>query len=336
MPPSIDDLKNRYAKLRLAVVGDFCLDRYLDIDPDRREVSIETGLDVHNVVRVRAQPGAAGTIVNNLVALGAGAIHVVGVIGDDGEGFELRRALGRMPGVRTDALFSSPEFRTFTYCKPMLSPKDGPPVELNRLDSKNWSPMPGFAEDDLVRAIGRLDVDAVVVMDQVDGEQHGVVTPRVREAARRIGKLALADSRRGLRDFPPMLFKMNAAELSRFFPDAAATDKDAIARLAATLAGRNRQPVVVTLSERGILAAEPGGAVHHAPAHPVRGPIDIVGAGDCVTANLVTALASGVPMPDALRLAMAAASIVIHQLGTTGVATLDQIGRVVERMGGTP
>jgi len=58
-----------HTKLRIAVVGDFCLDRYLEIDPDRAETSIETGLPVHNVIRVRAQPGGAGTILNNLVAL---------------------------------------------------------------------------------------------------------------------------------------------------------------------------------------------------------------------------------------------------------------------------
>ena len=63
-----------YAALRIAIVGDFCLDRYLDIDPARCETSIETGLPVHNVVRVRAQPGGAGTILNNLVALGVGRI----------------------------------------------------------------------------------------------------------------------------------------------------------------------------------------------------------------------------------------------------------------------
>jgi len=33
----------RYPQLCLAVLGDFCLDRYLEIDPERREVSIETG-----------------------------------------------------------------------------------------------------------------------------------------------------------------------------------------------------------------------------------------------------------------------------------------------------
>ena len=49
------------------------------------------------MVKVRPQPGAAGTIVNNLVALGIGEIHAVGFCGDDGEGYELRRALAPQP-----------------------------------------------------------------------------------------------------------------------------------------------------------------------------------------------------------------------------------------------
>ena len=52
-------LLESFAKLRLAVVGDFCLDRYLEIDAGHLETSIETGLPVYKVIRVRAQPGAA-------------------------------------------------------------------------------------------------------------------------------------------------------------------------------------------------------------------------------------------------------------------------------------
>ena len=59
-PDRFRELTSRYARLRLEVVGDFCLDRYFEIDPARAEVSIETGLPVHNVTRIRAQPGAAG------------------------------------------------------------------------------------------------------------------------------------------------------------------------------------------------------------------------------------------------------------------------------------
>jgi len=50
-----------------------------------------------------------------------------------------------------------------------------------------------------------------------------------------------------------------------------------------------------------------------------------VGAGDAVTANLAAALATGAKLREAVELANAAASVVIHQLGTTGTASVPQI-----------
>ena len=91
-----------YRRFSIAVLGDFCLDRYLEIDPALAETSLETGLSVFNVVRVRAQPGGAGTVLNNLAALGVGRIIPVGFAGDDGEGFELIRDAGN--AGRTDGL----------------------------------------------------------------------------------------------------------------------------------------------------------------------------------------------------------------------------------------
>ena len=98
-PARFDALIARFRTLRLGVVGDFSLDRYFDIDPARAEKSLETGLPVHNVTRVRCQPGAAGNIVQNLAALSPAALWPVGYCGDDGEGFELRRALRRLGGL---------------------------------------------------------------------------------------------------------------------------------------------------------------------------------------------------------------------------------------------
>ena len=78
-PGRFNELTKAYANLRVAVVGDFCLDRYLEIDPARSEVSIETGLEVYNIVNVRSQPGGSGTILNNLEALGCGHLFPVGL-----------------------------------------------------------------------------------------------------------------------------------------------------------------------------------------------------------------------------------------------------------------
>jgi rfaE bifunctional protein kinase chain/domain len=332
-PERFQHIAANYARLRIAVVGDFCLDRYLEIDPAKRETSIETGLPVHNVVNVRAQPGAAGTILNNLVALGVGTIFPVGFCGEDGEGFELRRSLNRFPGVVTDYFLPTPLRRTFTYCKPIVIAPGHPPQELNRLDSKNWTPTPSAVEDTIALAIKNLarSVDAIIVMDQVDIGGTGVVTARVLAAVEAASEKVrvIADSRRGLRDYPPVIFKMNAAELAELTGAPGGLSVEDVKRTAKELADHNRREVFITLAERGIVCVEPGKNAEHVPALPVRGPIDVVGAGDSVTANLAAALAAGATVREALEIAAVASSIVIHQLGTTGTASVAQIAELL-------
>jgi rfaE bifunctional protein kinase chain/domain len=329
-------ITDKYPGLRVAILGDFCLDRYLEIDPTRTETSIETGLEVHNVVNVRAQPGGAGTILNNLVALGVGTIYPVGFCGVDGEGFELRRALGAKPGVALTHFLQTEQRRTFTYCKPLVLEPGQPPRELNRLDTKNWTPTPRAVEDEIIQALQTLapSVDAMILMDQVDLPNTGVVTARVLAEVAKMTKqfpklLILADSRRSLRDFPPLVFKMNATELAVLTGTAPTTDLKTIQQAAATLAGENGRPVFITLAERGMAGAAPDGTVEHLPALPVRGPLDIVGAGDAVSANLAAALSAGATLREAMELANTAASIVVHQLGTTGSASVAQLSKLL-------
>lgn len=331
-PSRYQTITRRYAGLRLAVVGDFCLDRYLEIDPAKVETSLETGLPVHNVVRVRSQPGAAGTILNNLVALGIGTLYPVGFAGEDGEGFELRRTLTSMNAVRLDHFLQTDQRRTFTYCKPLVMDPGQPPRELNRLDSKNWTPTPDAVTARLTDALHTLasQVDAMILMDQVDLADTGVVTQGLLKTIAAISQnnpnlLILADSRRGLRGYPPVGFKMNGAELSALTQMPVNLELPTIRKLAAELARENRRYVFVTLAERGIVGAAPDGECHHVPSLPLRGEIDIVGAGDAVTANLTAALAAGASLFEALEIANAAASIVIHQLGTTGTASVAEI-----------
>jgi len=321
-----------YGRLRVAVAGDFCLDRYLEIDPARAEVSIETNLPVHNIASVRSQPGGAGTILNNLAALGVGTIFPVGFHGADGEGYELRRALSSLAGVRMDHLIEAPDRRTFTYCKPLVVEPGRAPRELNRLDQKNWTPTPPALSARLGAAVADVvqNTDAIALLSQVDQPECGALTRPVLEAVgdlirARPGRLILADSRRGLLGFPPVIFKMNAAELSALTGMDSGASLGTIMEAGATLAHRNGQPVFITLAERGLVGASPDGRTEHVPAFPLRGEIDIVGAGDAVTANLTTALAAGASVREALELASAAASIVIHQLGTTGTASVGQI-----------
>jgi rfaE bifunctional protein kinase chain/domain len=330
-PDRFSAITAQYRRLRIAVAGDFCLDRYLEIDPDRQEVSIETGLPVHNVIKVRPQPGGAGTVLNNLEALGVGTIFPVGFSGEDGEGYELRRALAQKQGVRLDYFIQTSERHTFTYCKPLVLQPGQAPRELNRLDQKNWTATPPALAKRLGAAVTALakEVDAFALLSQVDQPETGVLTRRVladlggvvRTLPQRV---IVADSRHGLQGFPPVIFKMNAAELRALTGARESSGPEQIRAAVASLAARNGRPVVVTLAERGMVGALPDGRIEHVPALPLRGPIDIVGAGDAVTANLTAALAAGATLREALELANAAASIVIHQVGTTGAASVEQ------------
>jgi rfaE bifunctional protein kinase chain/domain len=325
------EIMRQYRRLRIGVAGDFFLDRYLHIDTAKNETSIETGLPVYNVVEVRAQPGAAGTILNNLVALGVGEIVAVGFCGDDGEGYELRRALASQAGVSLEHFLITPERRTPVYCKPLVFEPGRPPRELNRFDSKNWSPSPPDLQHELAGRLQRAasQLDALLLLDQVDLPETGVVTEIVKAAVpaatqANCNLVVVADSRRGLGNFPRVILKMNATELARM-TGGTRTEIGAVRRAAVALAARTGQPVFVTLAEEGMVVAAPDGHNDHLPAHPVRGPIDVVGAGDAVMANLAAALAAGASLREAMELAMAAASVVIHQLGTTGTAAFSQL-----------
>jgi rfaE bifunctional protein kinase chain/domain len=322
-----NEITGKYPSLRVALVGDLCLDRYLEIDPSLQETSLETGLPVHNIVNTRSQPGASGTIINNLSALGLSEIWPVAFAGEDGEGFELVRALRRVPGVRADFFLKTPLRRTFTYTKPLLMHPGRPPEELSRLDQKNWTRTPAEVESHLVRAIQELAprVDALILLDQVDEAGTGVITKAVLEAVeaeiqKRPNWLVLADSRHGFYGYPPVSFKMNRQELANHFNNGDSPGETELDTRVAILAKELGRAMFVTLSEKGLMGSSAQGVVERVPCLPVRGPIDIVGAGDSVTANLVAALLAGAGVRESLELAAAASSVVVHQLGTTGVA----------------
>ena len=93
----LEELLSKFPTRRIAVMGDYFLDRYLDFDSELAEISLETGKTANQVVSVRHSPGAAGTVVCNLHALGCRCITCIGFRGDDGEGYELLQDLTRWP-----------------------------------------------------------------------------------------------------------------------------------------------------------------------------------------------------------------------------------------------
>jgi rfaE bifunctional protein kinase chain/domain len=329
----LEQILTRIPQLTVGVIGDLFLDRYLDIDAALTELSVETGLDAYQVVRVRSYPGAAGTVINNLAALGVQRALAVAVIGDDGEGYELRQALAALPAVDTGGVVIRRDRRTPTYTKPMLHRAGEPPRELNRLDIKNRTALPADAVDQVLRALAEAwpQVDALLVLDQVSEADCGVITTRVRERLAELGtrdpaKYVLADSRERIGLFRSVCLKPNLRECRGAIRGS--NDDPGGPNPVCELARRVGRAVFCTVGDAGILfadAATPERGATCVPAFPVRGPIDPVGAGDSTSAAIACAVAVGATLEEAAAFGNLVASITIQQIGTTGTATPAQV-----------
>jgi len=327
----LDDILSGFSHAAIVVVGDYFLDKYLEIDPALAEVSIETGLEARQVTNVRCQPGAAGTIVSNLCALGVGRVLCVGFVGDDGEGFELIRGLRQM-GAETGGLLVRRDRFTPTYCKPLARGSDGRLRELERLDTKNRTATPPDLESALAAELegASAEAGAVIAQDQVQEADCGVITGRLRQALADLaegspGKVWFGDSRTRIGEYRSLIVKPNREECcAAVHPGSPAHDPRSVLRCAAELSGRVGRPVYLTLGEAGMALVTPE-AAQPVPTVRLEGELDIVGAGDSATAGIVAALCAGATGAEAAAIGNLVASITVQQIGSTGTATQEQV-----------
>lgn len=316
------EILRQFQRLSALVVGDICLDRWCSYDPAQAEPSRETDIKRVGVVRTEVTPGGGGTVANNLSALGAGRVAVVGAIGDDGFGMELTAALAAR-GIESELLVKAQGFQTFTYTK-LLNIETGV-EDLPRVDFINSKPL---SEETERRLLNRLNAhvggfDVIIVADQAETDQGGVVTPAVREmlaslATRYPSKVFWADSRMRPELFRGIVVKPNIEEAAsaceRVFGH---LDYGGLRRL---IGGK---ALVVTHGLEGAMVVEETGETW-VRTRVVENPIDICGAGDSFSAGAAMALAvTGSPV-EAARIGNLVASVTIMKKGT-GTASPEEV-----------
>lgn len=332
----LDQITSAFAGKRIAVCGDFFLDRYLWIDPSRAEISVETGHIANQVVSETIAPGAAGTVAANLAALGASVI-CLGLIGDDGDGYSLRRGLHAI-GVDDSLMIVTPDRPTATYTKPVIRRTDGTVQELERLDIRSRDPLPAQYR---IRFIEHLEtvaqhIDAIVYADQMPEAPAALINETVHAAIARIAHEhptlpMFADSRARIDSFRHVVIKPNLSEAYMALGHATNLRSDH-ADIANALSAQTQRPVVITLAGEGVLVQH-AGVMTHIPGIPVDCPIDVVGAGDSVMAALAIAQAAGATLVEAAEIAMFVAAVTIRKLGTTGTATPAELTAIAQKNG---
>ena len=330
---------NQFHDQRILVIGDFYLDAYWHIDKTRSTLSLETPWHTNPVVEQRYSPGAAGTVTNNLKALGVGSVYTLGVIGEDGFGQTLLSRL-QANGCLTDFMIQVPNWVTPTYLKPIHRGHEGVETEGPRFDIENQSAMGENVEATIINALQASIplVDGIIVGDQMPIENLGVITNRVRQELCELAvafpeKIFFADSRTRIGTYRNVIVKPNRFEAKRAIqPEWSGQDVDidGAKQCAIALAQQMQNTVYITLGENGILVYCEG-KFTHIPGIPVDSEIDPVGAGDSVSAGLVATLCSLRASQEAAAPVKAAyvgnlvASITVTKIGTTGTASPAEI-----------
>ena len=318
----VKEILRQLPKLSALVVGDICLDRWCTYDPAQSEPSRETGIPRIGVVETAVSPGAGGTVANNLIAMGVGRVAVLGVVGDDGFGLELRRAL-HARHIHANALISVPDMQTFTYTK-LINTATGE-EDLPRVDFISTAPLDPQAEhqilDSLQCSFGSFDV--ILVSDQAETNRGGGITPAVRDLLARLAeahprKIVMVDSRSRIDQFRRVILKPNQQEA-----------ETACARLFGApdykrLLAHTQAPFLyVTHGERGV-ALITADREQWAPTRKIEKPVDICGAGDSFTAGAAIALAATGSPIEAAHFGNLVASITIMKKGT-GTASPEEL-----------
>jgi rfaE bifunctional protein kinase chain/domain len=327
---NLPDIVANFSSLRALVVGDICLDRWCYHDPAVAEPSRETSIPRVGIISTEITPGAGGTIANNLIALGAGRVSVIGAIGQDGFGFELQRALAERR-IEYNLLVASKSLQTFTYTKLIncRSAKE----DLPRCDFINTHPLPDDVENQIIANFNAhfTEFDIILVSDQAETSAGGVITTAFRQligdvAERYPEKVIVADSRARIELFRNVVAKPNndeaVAACARVFGEVN------FKRLRALIGPR---PLLVTQGDRGVMLVDERGE-HLVPPEVVVDPVDICGAGDSFAAGFALAFRATGDFASSIRFGNLVSSITITKKGTGTAAPEEILAKVAVRL----
>jgi D-beta-D-heptose 7-phosphate kinase/D-beta-D-heptose 1-phosphate adenosyltransferase len=305
-------LEGGFSQLKILVVGDIMLDRYIHGEVER--ISPEAPVPVLRHAQRYERAGGAANVAMNLAGLGCNAV-LAGFWGADPEREEIKALLDRA-GVDTVGVVSS---SLPTISKTRIV---GRMQQLLRLDIESREAPPAVEMERLVeRATSLVDkVHAVILSDYAKGALSQTLCRSVIEAAKAKGIPVLADPKTpdlgkysGATSVCPNLSELSLA--TGISSHQTETLLDAGQEL---VAKHGIEFLTVTMSEKGIALLYPDRR-YHSPAR-AREVFDVSGAGDTVIATLAACLAGELQVESAVDLANLAAGIVVGKMGTVPIA----------------
>lgn len=361
----LEDIFDRIEEVRIGVVGDFCLDIYLYIDPSRSEISVETGLPTLPVREEHHYLGGAGNVVSNLVSLGVKQIEAFGVVGRDVHGEEIKFRLESSGVDASGIIFQDDNWDTCAYTKLYEGESEDKRIDygrFNQLSNNTADRLLGKITDSL------MGLKVVIINQQL---VNGIHIPYFRRGLKKLIRdhpevIFIVDSRDYSDEFDGAYRKINVYEGRKILRENHAMEGSArrnytseekpslrlSKEIGARLYKRWKRPLFLTRAEYGLLVygddighssvakdngvdkgrADSGMANDGMLENPCEIPgmiffsrIDPVGAGDSLLAGLSVGLAFGYSPVKAGFLGNLVAGVTVQKLFRTGTATREEV-----------
>ena len=307
------DLLNQIKLLRVLVIGDVMLDRYVIGGVHR--ISPEAPVPVLTVEDEKIVAGGSANVALNAASLGAN-VEVCGWFGDDSQG-ELLRALLQDQGISVDQSFLFSGAPTISKTRVTSSNQQICRVDRES-DSNSYAPNLSLLQESLISKINSSDV--VIVSDY----GKGFVSNELFRIIRKHANFVSVDPKpsRLLQYENPDLLTPNRMEALELVGKSRLMNEEFPQEEVVQEIFRKFSPkkLAITLGADGMLLAEDKEIKKTIPT-AAREVFDVSGAGDTVIAVLSMALVANGSFEQSAQLANLAAGIVVGKVGTASVTT---------------
>ena len=327
----LEHLKD-FGSPRIALVGDFMLDRYLYGNAER--ISPEAPVPVLKIVREEMRLGGAGSAAAALTALGAKAA-CVGVRGGDDAGEDLGRLLHEA-GAEVSALVKLENRPTTVKVRHVGLAQHRHAQQMLRVDRESNEALANDVQATLRAAVKNetRKCKVVALEDYGKGVFNDTNTSEIISDARQAGCIVVVDPT-GIENYSryrgASVLTPNRSE-AELASGITICDEESLERAARQiLLAADAEAVVITMDKEGayLLCREGGG--RRILTRP-RTVYDVSGAGDEVLAALSLGLAEGLDYDLAVTLANVAGGLEVERFGVVPIRreeVADEIRRMI-------
>jgi D-beta-D-heptose 7-phosphate kinase/D-beta-D-heptose 1-phosphate adenosyltransferase len=330
MPTRLIELVERLPRARVVLVGDLMLDRYLFGNAER--LSPEAPVPVLHYQREELRLGGAGGVATMLATLGAD-VHVVGMVGDDDAGREVRRLLIEH-GVNVDAVLTAPGRPTVSKVRLVGLAQHRHPQQMMRLDYEAHSPITPELQDQIRdRVAAKLEGAAVLCLEDYNKGMLSGCPELIRRA--RSANVPVVIDPANLPDYAryqgATALKLNRIETERATGLPVNNEEQYDAAATRLLDKLGLEAVVITLDKSGAYLATGDGERRWLKTRP-RQVYDVTGAGDMVLAMLAVARTAGASWAEAVSLANVAGGLEVEKFGSVPVTREEVIRELLSEV----